>query len=178
MNPINLKYIKEIKDNLQKNNLNYKHLLSPRIKKEIEKLTLSDRDINGVFETTPDKAQEKIDYEEKIVRQKAKLETTISEESPNLNSQTELLETKEQSRLLSKQLEDIMFELTRIKFATEKESKERSDEVAFVVQEIQKLKKQSNIYVEDTMKEAFGMKRSQMNNVLSQLRDSKKDCRY
>ena len=177
MNPINLKYIKEIKDNLQKNILNYKQLLSPRIRKEIEKLTLTDRDINGVFEKIHSKAQEKIDYQEKIVRQKAKLENTISEESLKLNTvKTELIEAKDQSSLLSKKLEDILYELTRIKFATDKDSKERSDEIAFMALEIQRLKKQSNIYVEDTMKEVFGMKRSQINGVIDGLRNSKKDA--
>ena len=144
MNPINLKYIKEIKDNLNRNNFNYKQLLSPRIKKEIEKLTVTDNDIESIFLKIKDKTKEKLDYEEKITKQQEKLNNAIIDESEKYKIiMIELNEFKSQSQALSKELENILFELNRLKITSEKQVKEGSEQIAYTMQDIKKLEKQS-----------------------------------
>lgn len=144
MNPINLKYIKEINKNLERNYLNHKQLLSPRIRKEIEKLTITDRDIEGVFLQIQDKAKEKLYYLDKIKLQNEKMRMVTQEKHEKLAMiQGELEEIKGVHHMLSKNLEDLMLEMTKLKFGSEKQVKEYLDLIAFATQDVKKLEKQS-----------------------------------
>ena len=144
MNPINLKYVKEIRDNVTRNNFNYKQLLSPRIRKEIEKLTVADYDLDYITNKIQDKIKEKQEFEEKIVKHKQKLESAHSEEAEKYQViRTEFTECKEKSQGLSKVLEKLTQEVTKTRYLSEKEIRELGENIAYTAQDIKKIEKLS-----------------------------------
>lgn len=147
MNPMNLKYVKEIKENLNRNNFNYKQLLSPKLKREIEKQkqAIGQGGIEQVFMRIDDKKKEKRDYYEKIEKLQQKLSVTKSEEGEKNSAVShELLETKDKSQVLSVEIENFQIEFFKARIALEKQQNEASDSIAFTQQDIQKLDKKSN----------------------------------
>lgn len=146
MNPINLKYVKEIKDNLIRNNLNYKTLLSPRLRMENEKLTRSEYNIEEIKVKIQEKAREKVDVQDKISKQAVRLQKTIIEEKEKYQLvKEEFLDLRAKSQGLSKELEKILQEMTKIRYQGDKDQKELQDSAAFAALDIKKFEKQSKI---------------------------------
>ncbi|OMJ89312.1 hypothetical protein SteCoe_8515 [Stentor coeruleus] len=172
MNPINLKYVKEIKDNLIRNNLNYKTLLSPRLRMENEKLTRSEYNIEEIKEKIQEKAREKVDMQDKISKQSLRLQSTIIEEKEKYQIVKEqFLDLRAKSQGLSKELEKILQEMTKIRYQGDKEQKEFQDLIAFAALDIKKVEKQKA-----QMKEEFGLKRAQLQNEIIEINYYKKDA--
>lgn len=146
MNPMNLKYVKEIKDNLNRNNFNYKQLLSPRLKREIEKQkqAIGQDGIESVFLQINDKKKEKKEYFDRIEKLQQKLNLTKNEEyEKNSALSTELQEIKEKSQNFSVEIENTHLDYYKIRIVLEKQQNESSDLIAFTQQDIQKLEKKS-----------------------------------
>lgn len=177
MNPINLKYVKEIKDNLAKNNLNYKTLLSPRLRVENEKLTMFDYGINDVKEKIEEKIREKADVQEKISKQTAKLQNTITEEREKYRLvKEEFIEAKTRSQDCSKALENTMQEIAKVCYVGEKDIKDLQESISLVAIETIKLERKSKLYLGKQMKEDFGMKRSRFISEIETIGYYKKDA--
>ena len=144
MNPMNLKYVKEIKDNLVKNNFNYKQLLSPRLKQKIEALSLKENNLEEIFEQIEEKKKEKIEYFEKVDKLQHKLSITKCEEVEKNNViNDEFSEIKEISQGLSIDIENVHVDNYKNKMNFEKLKEEISYNTAMVAQDIQKLEKKS-----------------------------------
>lgn len=144
MNPINLKYIKEIKFNLSKNNLNYKQLISPRLKNEIEKISSRDLNIQGVFDKMEEKIKEEEELKEKFNKLKLKLQNAVIEEKEKLlDLKNEYDINKKHRQDLVTQLEEILLENTKFKLKNEKLINDISEAVAFTAQDIIRLEKNS-----------------------------------
>jgi chromosome segregation ATPase len=136
--------VKEIKENLMKNNFNYKQLLSPRLKQKIEALSLKENNIERIFEQIEEKKKEKMDYFEKVEKLQNKLSTTKNEEYHKKNViDNEFSEIKEISQSLSIEIENIHVENYKHKMNFEKMKEEISNNTALVAQDIQKLDKKS-----------------------------------
>ena len=146
MNPMNLKYVKEIKENLAKNNFNYKQLLSPRLKEKIEALSLRENNLEEIFERIEEKKKEKMEYFEKVEKLQHKLSTTKHEEGEkNSIISDEFTEIKEYSQKLSIDIETIHVDNYKNKMNFEKLKEEISNSTAMVAQDIQKLEKKSKV---------------------------------
>ncbi|OMJ80873.1 hypothetical protein SteCoe_18776 [Stentor coeruleus] len=172
MNPINLKYIKEIKDNLARNNSNYKTLLSPRLRVENEKLNMYDFEIEVIKEKIEDKIREKSDVQEKISKQTAKLRSTIEEEKEKYRLvKEEFIEAKTKNQNYSKTLENTVKEIAEVCYIGEKNIKDLQEAISLAAVEAIKLEKKKK-----QMKEDFGMKRSKLISEIETIGYYKKDA--
>lgn len=170
-NQINLKYVKEIKDNLMKNSLSYKILLSPKLRTENKNLAKEDYNVELAKEKIEEKIREKVELQEKINRQVVKLQSITSEENERYRViKDELMRARREREEMNKQLEELFNEINKVKYQGEKETNEYQNKIIFSEIDIKKLLKQSKFYIEIEIKEKFKLIRSQMVSEIETLR--------
>ncbi|OMJ69506.1 hypothetical protein SteCoe_32761 [Stentor coeruleus] len=142
-NEINLKYVKEIKGNLLKNNFSYKALFSPKLRIENEKLAKGEYKVQEAERKIQEKIREKNQVQKKINKQILKLQTTIYEENEKYREvKDELMRIRREREEITKELEELFYEISNAKYHGGKEIEEYQDKILFIENDIRRLEKQ------------------------------------
>ena len=177
LNPVNLKYISEIKTNTIYNHELQQKKLVPQLQKIIDKISINESAMEELKNRLSLKQKEKNDAEHKLKSQGAKLENIKETEEQKLKElQDEYESLRESSLKLSKEFDDLqqqlnVFFMQKARFFEEKNVKDAFDKIGFVASDIKILEKKSIIYAETALKEEISFKKNRSEAVLTDLRE-------
>ena len=145
-NPINYKYINDVKQNLKKNKKQQTKKVVPRLKMQIQKMQIDDKAINRVKHKISVKRKEYSEAEQKLERQNERLEEIKLTEEQKLQSlKEEYSVLKDKNIKLSESLDSFNEQCTKKKIELERQIQTWSDKVAYTVAEIKQNEKKSKI---------------------------------
>jgi Ran GTPase-activating protein (RanGAP) involved in mRNA processing and transport len=170
-NPITTQYINKIEKHLKSNRTKNKNSVPPKIKKEIEKLSIKEEHVQEIFEKIIFKEKEKIDFQKKIEKQKTKLLTVKTKDNQKLQMLIEQKNDLIDKRLkLSKNLECMLLEINKFKYRKDKELKMITANIDTVSSEIKKLEVTSMNYLETYLISEYNANKTKNHNLISELK--------
>ena len=172
LNPINNRYIHEIDKNLARNKLQSLNSQSPKIAKALEKLSITTEEIDGLLQKINGKVKEKNDMKKKIEKQMTKLNIAQNEEVEKFKEvKIEKNEISERNQELTKEMDGVFFELTKMKLKNEQEIRELKEFIAKTDGDIKSLGRKGKGYVGKVAKDNYMHKKHRYDGILNELKE-------
>ncbi|CAG9312143.1 unnamed protein product [Blepharisma stoltei] len=167
LNPVNLKYINDIRQNMKRNKENHSKKIIPKLREKIEKLTIDHQEVEEIQWKLHLMRREHEEAEMKLDSDNDKLDIMKENEEVKVEVlHSEYLSLKRLNEELSENLNNINQECQLLKSQSEWTMNDLADKIAHAVAETKRAEKKRSSVREET-----ALKRGQSNEVVSQLND-------
>lgn len=177
LNPLNYKFITEIKELLQNNEALKKKSLLPKLQLQVEKTSFGVHNIDNVHQRIQQKTKEKQDAETRLRNQGEKLEGMKEIEKQKFNElRAEYDEMKSKSYGLSAEIDTILSQINvkiiqRVRLQGEKNISEISTKIGQIASQTKQAEKMRKKYLGLNLKEKVQMTKAQSEFTLKQFQD-------
>ncbi|OMJ89285.1 hypothetical protein SteCoe_8582 [Stentor coeruleus] len=172
LNPLNYKFISEIKEFLQNNNALKKKSLVPKLQVQVVKTSFDIHNIDNVHQRIQQKVKEKQDAEIRLRNQSEKLEGMKEAEKLKFNElRAEYNEIKSKSYGLSAEIDTILSQINRVRFQGEKNISEMSTKISQIASQTKQAEKMRKKYLGLNLKEKVQITKAQSEFISKQFQD-------
>lgn len=156
-NPINLKYIREIKTNLKRNRQALQKNLAPMLKRQLKSMQIRENALDEVLGDLHKRKAEAEDAEVRLHKQTDQLQRFKAEEEEKYEIvHKDFVTTREVHTVLAEELDQLEDQLRKIQLKGEQETRNWEDKIATLAADVNKLTKDNA-----TTRKEFALKRSQ-----------------
>mmetsp|Transcript_19024 Transcript_19024/g.34580 ORF Transcript_19024/g.34580 Transcript_19024/m.34580 type:complete len:765 (-) Transcript_19024:460-2754(-) len=156
-NPINYKYIREIKTNLKRNREAFQKNLAPMLRRQLKAMQIRENALDELLVDLERKKNEAHDAEARLYKQTEQLERfKLEEEQKYEEVHTDYERTRQEHSSLAEELQLLEDELRKVKLKGEQEVRNWEDKLANMAADLNKLTKENA-----ATKQEFSLKRSQ-----------------
>lgn len=165
LNPINFKYIKEVKNNTKHNKTLQKKTQAPELRIQLETMRIGEDAFERIYNEIERKKKEQEEASKRLERQAERLDSIkASEEAKFLEIKKEHDDMKMKNVKISEEVSKVEEQIKFTRIHGERDIKNNNEKIAVIASEIKTKEK-----IRSHIKEDYALKRSQTDHQISQL---------
>jgi hypothetical protein len=166
LNPINFKYIKEVKNNTKHNKSLKKKTQTPELRVQLENMRIDDDAFERIYSEIERKKKEQEEASKRLERQTERLDgIKAAEEAKFMELKKEHDDMKMKNVRISEEVSKVEEQITFARIHGERDIRNNNEKIAVIASEIKNKEK-----IRSHIKEDYALKRSQADHKISQLK--------